>query len=102
GEGDRAVLDVHRVRVLQPDPPTTGEPRADARVPRVEQRGQAGLLDRLADGGERGGVGEEALDVGVELEAAHGGVADQPAHLADGVRAVRVDAREGNEDVRVR
>ena len=83
-------------------PPPPGEPRADSRVAGVEERRQPRLLDHLVERVERAVVREEGLDVGVELEPAHAVVADQASGLVDGVRPVRVDARERDEDVCVR
>ena len=103
GEVDRDVVDVDRVRVLEPDPAAAGQARADARLPGVEERGQPGLLDHLVERVGHAVVGEEALHVGMELEAAHAVVGDQAPRLVDAAAAlVRVDARERDEDIGVR
>ena len=81
GEVHGDVVDVDRVGVLQPDAAAPGEARADARVARVEERRQPCLLDHLVERVRHAVVREEALDVRVELEAAHAVVGDQAAAL---------------------
>ena len=49
GEGDRHVLDQHRVAVLQPQPAAAAHARADARVAAVEDGRQLVLGDHLVD-----------------------------------------------------
>ena len=102
-EVDRDVVDVDRIRVLEADAAAAGQARADARLPGVEERGQPRLLDHLVERVGHAVVREEALDVGVELEAAHPVVGDQAPRLVDAAPAlVRVDARERDEHVGVR
>ena len=57
-EVDGDIVDVHRVRVLEPDPAAAGHARADAAVAGVEQRRQPGLGDHLVERvGQRGRSG---------------------------------------------
>jgi len=102
-EVDRDVVDVHRVRVLEANAAAAGQPRADARLPRVEERGQPRLFDHLVERVRHAVVREEALGVRVELEAAHAVFVDQTPRLLDTALAlVRIDARKRDEDVGVR
>ena len=102
-EVDGDVVHVHRVGVLQPDAAAARQARADARMPGVEERGQPGLLDHLVERVGQAVVREEALHVGVELEAAHAVLGDQAPRLVDAaLPLVRVDARERDQDVGVR
>ena len=63
--------------------------------------GQAGLGDHLVERVGHPVVREELLDVGVELEAAHVVLVDQPPGALGRVLAVRVHARERDHHVGV-
>ena len=103
GEVDGDVVDVHRVRVLEPDPATPRESRPDPRVTTVEERGQTGLGHDLVQRVDGTVVRVEGLHVGVELEALDRIVPDQPPRLVDRPCAlVRIDRRERDQDVGVR
>ena len=64
--------------------------------------GSPASCDHLVHGVHGPVVREERLDVRVELEAAHPVFADQAAGLVGRVRPIRVDAREGDQDIGVR
>src|SRR5471030_2170554 len=92
-----------RVGVLETDATPSGEPRADPRLPGVEERRQPGLLDHLVEGVGHAVVRKEALHVGMELEAAHTVLGDQASCLVDAAPPLlRVDARERDQHVGVR
>ena len=98
------VVDQHRVRVLEPDAAAAGHAGADAGLSACGTG--PGTPSSSIDLVQRVGhpvVRREALEAGMELEAAHAVLLDQPACLADGGPALpRVDARERDQHVRVR
>src|SRR5829696_4149300 len=83
GEVGRHIVDVDRVRVLEPDAAAPGKTRADPAVAGVKEGGQPSLGDHLVEGVGSPVVGEERLQVRVELEAAAGRAGST---LANGIR----------------
>ncbi len=99
---DRDVVDQHRVAVLEAHAAAAAHARADPAVPGVEQHGQPRRLDDLVERVDPRIVRLELLQRRVQLEAARSG-GDEPLRLRERPRpAHRVDARERDEDVRVR
>jgi hypothetical protein len=102
GEVDGDIVEVQRVGVLQPDPTTAGQTRADPGLAAVEERGYAELLQHLVERVGSTVVGIERLDAGVELEAAHPELLDQPSGLGhSGLSFGGVDAGERKQHVGV-
>jgi hypothetical protein len=83
-------------------PPPPGRPEPIPLWAGVEERRQPGLGDDLVERVGGAVVGEEALEVGVELEAAYAVLVDEPARRARAVApAGGVDAGERDHHVRV-
>jgi hypothetical protein len=93
------VIDQHRVRVPQLDPPPAGQACSDAGLPGMEHDRQGQLGGRLIQRVAGWVVRHEILQRGVELEAPGPG-GGQIAEAGDGRRAVvRVDGRERDQHV---
>jgi hypothetical protein len=100
-EVDRDIIDVHRVRVLEANPTAARQARAHAGVPGVEHCWQARLGDDCVQRVGHPVVGEERLQVRVELHPT-GSLADEPASLHHrALAAVRVDADERDQHVAI-
>ena len=99
GEVGGDVVEQHRVGVPQLDAVAARQPRADAGLAGVEQRGQAGIGDRGVDRVVGAVVGLEALQAGVELEALDAQL-DLLVHTVHGrVAGQRVDGAERDQHV---
>ncbi len=79
---DCDVVEVHRVRKIEPHVVAGAHPGADAGLPGVEQRRLASLLDRFIKRVGKAIVREETLHRRMELEALNAELVDEPARLA--------------------
>src|SRR5215475_10589474 len=100
-EIDGHVIDVHRVAVLQPHASASGHSGADAAVARVKDDRQARFGDHFIKWINRAIVRLKLLQWRMELESSRAGL-NQAPYLGYGFGAARrVNAGEGNHDVRV-
>ena len=102
GKVGRDVVEMDRVRILQPQSAAARHAGADARMTAVKDRRQPMLRDHFVERIRDAVVREEALQRRMKLEAADHTIRDQAARFAHAHLAlVRIDARERQHDVAV-
>src|SRR6266404_2281211 len=102
GKIDRDIVDMHRIRILEPHVVAAAHARSDAGLSGVEERRLAGLLDRLVKRIGEAVVRVEPLHGGMKLESLHTELIDEAACFTRADFAfVRIDRSERNQDIAV-
>jgi hypothetical protein len=101
-EIDGDIIDRHRIAVFQTDPAATGQAGADSAVACVKEDREPRFGEHFIQRIRRAIVREELLQRRMKLEAVDAAGGDQASCFANGLRSARrIDAREGDRDVRM-